>query len=84
MKPEAPYRLETVESPNDPSIAGPHTNEQQLGNLVQDYERRLEQLSLDQKVSNHCSDAGLKIVEIGHYFFTLDTEAGPNDMEHLC
>ena len=69
-KPEAPDHLETMEIPADPSIAGTHTNEQQQGNLVQDCEREIEQVSDDQKLSKQCSDAGLKLVELGHYFFT--------------
>ena len=68
-----------MEIPTGPSIADTHTNEQQQGNLMQDYERRFEHVSDDQKLSKFCSDAGLKIVEIGQYFFTLDTEEG-NDM----
>ena len=67
-----------------PSIAETHTSAQQWRNLVQDYERNFEQLSDDQKLSKLCSDAGLNIVEIGQYFFILDTEEGPNDMEHFC
>ena len=82
-EPAAPDHLETMEIPADLSIAGTHTNEQQQGNLVQEYERKIEQLSEDQKLSKPCSDAGLKIVEIGQYFFTLDTEEG-QQMEHSC
>ena len=40
-----------MEIPSGPSIAGPHTNEQQQGNLVQDYERRFEPLSIDKYVT---------------------------------
>ena len=63
---EAPDHMETMEIP-----AGPHTNEQQQGNLVQYYERRFEQLSDDLKLSKLCSDAGLRFVQRGQYFFTL-------------
>ena len=56
---------------------------QQRRNLVQDYERRFEQLSDDQKLSKLCSDACLRIVEKEQYFFTLDTEEG-DKMQHLC
>ena len=63
--------------------AGSHTNEQQQGTLVQDYELRFEHLSDDQKLSKLCSDAGLRIVERGQYFFTLDTEEGDR-LQHLC
>ena len=48
-KPEAPDHLETMEIPTGPSIAETHSNEQQRRNLVQDYERKFEQLSDDQK-----------------------------------
>ena len=50
---------------------------------MQDCERRFEQLSDDQKLSKLCSDAGLRIVERGQYFFTLDTKEGDR-MQHLC
>ena len=33
--------------------------------------------------SKLCSDAGLKLVEQGQYFYTLDTEEG-QQMQHLC
>ena len=46
-KPEAPDHLETMKIPPGPSIAETHTNAQQRRNLVQDYERRSEQLSDD-------------------------------------
>ena len=51
---------------------------------MRDCEGKFEQLSDDQKLSKRCSDAGLKIVEIRQFFFTLDTEEGPNEKEHLC
>ena len=79
VKLEASDHLETMEIP-----VGLHTNAQQHGNLVQDYERRFEQLSDDQKLSKLCSDAGLRIVERGQYFLTLDTEEGANEMGYLC
>ena len=75
--------LESMEFLIGFSAAGFHTNEQQQGNLVQDYERRFEQMSDDQKLSKLSSDAGLKIVELGQHFFTLDTKEG-NEMQHLC
>ena len=64
-------------------LLAPRTNEQQQGNLVQDDERRFEQLSDDQKFFKLCSDAGFRMVEKGQYFFTLDTEEGDR-MQHLC
>ena len=50
---------------------------------MQGYERKFEQLSEDQKLSKLCSGAGLKLVEKGQYFKTLDTEEG-QEMQHLC
>ena len=83
-KPDALEYLKMMEISTEPSIDDPHTDEKRQGNLVQDYERKFEQLSDNQKLSKLCSDAGLKIVEKGQYFFTLDTEEGLNEMEHLC
>ena len=51
------------------SSVAPSYRRKATGKLVQDYERRFEQLSDDQKLSKLCSDACLKIVEIGQYFF---------------
>ena len=59
-----------------------HTNTQQRRNLVQEYERQIEQLSEDQKLSKRCCYAGLKLVETGQYLKTLDTEEG-QQMQHL-
>ena len=50
---------------------------------MQEYERKFEQLSEDQKLSKLCSDAGSKLVEQGQYFKTLDAEEG-QQMQHLC
>ena len=66
-----------MEIPTEPSSADPHADEKLKGNLVQD-------CADDQKLSKLCSDAGLKIVERGQFFITLDTEEGPNEMEHPC
>ena len=62
-KPEAPDHLETMEIPTGPFVAETQTNAQQRGNLVQEYERKYQQLSQDQKLSKFCSDAGLKLFE---------------------
>ena len=45
-------------------------------------ERKFEQLAEDGKLSKLCC-AGLKLVEKGQYFCTLDTEDG-QQMQHLC
>ena len=50
---------------------------------MQDQERKFEQLSEDQKLSKLCSKVGLKFVEKGQYFYTLDTEEG-QQMQHSC
>ena len=50
-KPAAPDHLEKMEIPTDLSIAENSTNAQQRGNPVQEYERKIEQLSEDQKLS---------------------------------
>ena len=75
-KPAAPDHWETMEIPTDFSKAENSTNAQQRRNLVQEYERKFEQLSEDHKLSKLCSDAGLKLVERGQYFFSLETEEG--------
>ena len=49
---------------------------------MREYEQKFEQLSEDQTLSKLCSDAGLKFVEPGQYFNTLDTEEG-QQMQHL-
>ena len=49
-KPAAPQHLEKVEIPTVLSKAENSTNEQQWGNLRQEYERKFEQLSEDQKL----------------------------------
>ena len=81
-KPEVADHLETTEFPTGLSNAETHINAQQR-NLVQEYERKFEQMSEDQKLSKLCSDAGLKLAESGQYFKTLDTEEG-QEMQHLC
>ena len=82
VKPAAPDHLEKTEVPTDLSTAENSTNAQQRRNLVQEYERKFEQLSEDQKLSKLCSDAGLKLVKKGQYFCTLETEDG-KQMQHF-
>ena len=67
-KPAAPKHLEKVEIPTVFSKTENSTNEQQWGNLRQEYERKFERLSEDQKLSKLCSDAGLMLVEPEQYF----------------
>ena len=75
---------ETMEIPTELPTADPRTDEQRRGNLLQEYEQKSEQLFDYQKLSKLCSDAGLKTVERGHYFITLDAAGGPSGMVHLC
>ena len=58
-------------------------NEQQQGNLLQKYEQRFQQLSEDLKLSRQCSEAGLRLVEIGQYLFSLATPRGEEE-QSLC
>ena len=81
-KPEAHDPWESMEIPTEPPTADPRTDEQRRGNLLQDYDQQFEQLSDGQKSSKR-SNAGLKTVERGQYFITLDAE-GPSGMVHLC
>ena len=82
-KPEAHDPLETMEMLTVPLTADPRTDEQRRRNLLQEYEQQFEQLSDAQKLSKLCSNAGLKTVEKGQYFITLDAE-GPSGVVHLC
>ena len=82
-KPAAPDHLETMEIPTRFSAEATQTNAQQQGDLVQEYERNFEHLSEDQKLPKLSSDAGLKLVETGQYFYALDTKEG-QQMQHLC
>ena len=65
------------------SIGENSTSAQQRRNLLQAYERKFKQLSEDHKLSKLWSDAGLKFVEQGQFFYTLETEEG-QQMQHLC
>ena len=71
---EAHDPLESTEIFTEPPSADNRTDEQRRRNLLQEYEQQFEQLSDNQKLSKLCSDAGLKTVERGQYFITLDTE----------
>ena len=74
-----------MEIPTELLIADPHTDAELQRNLLQDCERKFEQLLEDQKLSKLCCDAGLKIVEQGQFFITLEEEEeGPNEMKNLC
>ena len=68
---------------SEPAVADPHSDAEPQGNLLQDSERKFEQLPEDQKLSKLCSDAGLKIVEKGQVLITL-YEGRPDEMNNLC
>ena len=64
--------LEPMEIKRELATDDPHTNARLEGNLLRDYEYKFEQLPEDQKLSKLCCDDGLKIVEKGQFFITLD------------
>ena len=70
-KPRAPGQLDKVEILTQPPLAEMQANEERQGNLLQEYEQRSEKLSEDQKLSKLYSEAGLRLVEIGQFFFAL-------------
>ena len=83
VKPAARDRLEKMAIPTGLSFTENSANAQQRRNLLQEYERKFEPLSEDQKLSKLCSDAGLKLVQKEQYFYTPDTEEG-QQMQHSC
>ena len=60
-----------------------HTNTESQGNLLQYYQFKSQQLLENQRLSKFCCDAGLRIVETGHFFITLE-EKGPDWMKNSC
>ena len=70
----APQHMEKMEIPADFSIAENSTKAQQWRNLAQEYERKFDHLSEDQKLSKLCSDAGLKLSDEEIYVHTLETQ----------
>ena len=84
MKLAANEDLESIEILTVVPIADPHTNAELQGNLLRDYEHKFEQPPEDQKLFKLCSDTGLKIVQKGQFFITLDEGEGPDKMKNLC
>ena len=64
-KPAASGQLDKQEILTQLPLAEVQANEERQGNLLQEYEQRFEKLSEDQKLSRLCSEAGLRLVEIG-------------------
>ena len=82
-KPKAPSQLDKVEIRTQPPLAEMQANEERQGNLLQEYEQRMEKMSEDQKLSILCSEAGLRLVEIGQFFYALPSPRGER-YQSLC
>ena len=68
--------LDKQEILTQPHLAEVQANEVRQGNLLQDYEQRFERFSVDQKLARLCSEAGLRLVEIGQLFHALPSPRG--------
>ena len=68
-KPVASRQLDKQEIITQPLLEEVQANEERQGNLLQQHEQRFEKLSEDQKLSRLCSEAGLRLVEVGQFFF---------------
>ena len=65
VKPKAPSQLDKVEILTQPPLAEMQANEERWWNLLQEYEQRFEKLPEDQRLSRLCSEASLRLLEIG-------------------
>ena len=59
-----------------PPLAEVQANEERQGHLLQEYKPRFEKLPEDQKLSRPCSEASLRLVEVGHFFYALPSPKG--------
>ena len=75
-KTAAPGPLDKQEILTQPPLAEVQANEERQGNMLQEYEQRFEKLSEDQMLSRLCSEAGLRLVEIGQFFYALPSPRG--------
>ena len=66
-----------------PPLAELQANEERQGNLLQENEQRFEKLSEDQQLSRLCSEAGLRLVEVGQFFYALPSPRGEGN-QSLC
>ena len=66
-----------------PPVAEVPSNDERQGNLLQDHEQSFERLPEDQKLSRLCSEAGLILVEVGHFFYALPSPKEPK-IRSLC
>ena len=69
-------QLDKQEILTQPALAEMQANEERQWNLLQEYEQRFEKLSEDQKLSRLCSEAGLRLVEVGKLFYALPSPRG--------
>ena len=82
-KPVASGQLEKQKFLTQLLLAELQANEEREGNLLQEYEQRFEKLSEDQKLSRLCSEAGLRVVVIGQFFYALPSPWGEGN-QSLC
>ena len=75
-KPVASGQLDKQEIITQLPLAEVQANEERQGNLLQEYEQRSEKLSEDQKLSRLCSEAGLRLVEVGQFFYAHPSPRG--------
>ena len=75
-KPVASSLLDKQEILTQPALAEMQANEERQWNLLQEYEQRFEKLSEDRKLSRLRSEAGLRLVEVGHFFCALPSPRG--------
>ena len=75
-KPVASGQLDKQEILTQSALAEMQANEERQWNLLQEYEQRFEKLSEDQKLSRLCSEAGLRLVEVGKLFYALPSPRG--------
>ena len=82
-KPVASVQLDKQEILTQPPLAELQANEERQGNVLQEHEKRFEKLSEDQKLSRLCSEAGLRLVEVGQFFYALPSPRGEGN-QSLC
>ena len=75
-KPVASGQLDKQDILTQLPFAEMQANRERQGNLLQEYEQRFEKLSEDQKLSRLCSEAGLRLVEFGQFFYALPSPRG--------
>ena len=82
-KPAAPGQLDKQEFLTQPPLAEVQANEERQGNLLQECEQHSGELSEDQKFSRLCSEAGLRSVEVGQFFYAVPSPRG-KEIQSLC